>query len=256
MILCMHTPINPPQAAFAAPGPIRLKPARPSGLRRVVRAFGGLILPAALLIVAIGCFRFLDQKQGSGNVLSEERAIDDAFEGVSLVGSPTLKVTVDENAEPKVVVTTDDNLLLDVITEVRDGVLVVNTEGNLAPTKGIRVEVTVPTLTSATLTGSGDITVDGLKTEAFTAKLTGSGDIQLRGSCETIELDLTGSGDLDAEPLEAQKAKAKVNGSGDIALTARESADLRVNGSGDISVAGKPTTVSRSVNGSGDIRVK
>src|SRR5688500_1379163 len=203
MIHSMKTPINPGQdTAFPGPGPIRLKPVRRSGVRRVASAFGRVILPAALLGIAIGCYRFLDQKQGSGNVIGQERAIEQEFDGVSLVGSPNVRVIVDETAEPKVVVTTDDNLQENVTTEVRDGVLVIDIEGSIATTKGIRVDVTVPSLASASLTGSGDISAEGIKAEAFTAKLTGSGNIELRGACTAASLTLTGSGDIRAESLE------------------------------------------------------
>jgi hypothetical protein len=254
----MNTPINPAQAtAFTGPGPVRLKPARPGGVRRVLRAFGGLLLPTALLILSIGCLNFLDQKEGSGNVISEERTIEQEFTGVSLVGSPDLNVTVDpEAAEPKVVVTTDDNLLIDVTTEVHEGVLVIKPEGNLAPTKGFRVDVTVKSLASAMLTGSGDVVIDGIAGDAFTAHITGSGDMQLRGACTAATYSVTGSGDIQAEALEAKQARASVTGSGDVALTASESVDAKINGSGDISVSGSPAKVSRSVTGSGGVRVK
>jgi hypothetical protein len=257
MILSMNTPINPAQDyAFAGPGPIRLKPAGRGGVRRVAGAFGRVIFPAALLIIAIGCFSFLDQKRGSGNVIAQERAIDQDFNGVNLVGSPTVRVTVDESAEPKVVVTTDDNLQENVTTEIRDGVLVIDIEGNISTTKGIRVDVTVPSLASATLTGSGDIIAEGIEADDFTAKLTGSGDIELRGTCSSASLSLTGSGDILSESLEAQTVKASVSGSGDVSLTAREAVEAKVTGSGDINISGEPAKVSRSVTGSGGVNVK
>ena len=254
MIHSMNTPINPAATATAFSGTTHL-PAGPSRPRRLMRALGGLGMPVFLLAVCIGCFRFLDEKKGSGTIATDQRAIEGEFEGVALLGFPTLNIVVEEGADVKLSITTDDNLLGDVNTTVKDGVLVIDTEDNLAPTRGISIDLKVPRLSSVRLTGSGDINAQGIEGESFKATLTGSGDINLRGECEVIELAVTGSGDLGAQELTARNATAKVTGSGDIVLSARESADCRVTGSGDITLRGKPANLSRSVTGSGDIRV-
>lgn len=260
MILCMNTPINPapfgPRQVTAFTPPVHLPAERPSRARRVVRAFGAVVVPAVLLVISISCFRFLAQKQGSGKVATETRVVEEQFEGVELQGSPTVNVNIDPGADVKVQVTTDDNLLIDVTTEVRKGVLVIETQENLAPTKGIRVDITVRSLSSARLLGSGDINIDGISAEKFTARITGSGDIRLRGTAGAADLGVTGSGDLNADELAAITASAKITGSGDISLKASDSADLSVTGSGDITVAGNPAKISRNVTGSGDIHVK
>lgn len=260
MILCMNTPINPapfgPRPVTAFTPPVHLPAQRPSRARRVGRAFGAVVVPAVLLVISVSCFRFLAQKQGSGKVATETRIVEEAFEVVELQGSPTVNVTIDPEADVKIEVTTDDNLLIDVTTEVHKGVLVIETQDNLAPTRGIRVDITVKSLSGARLLGSGDVNVDGISAEKFTARITGSGDVRLRGTAAAADLRVTGSGDLNADELAATTATAKITGSGDISLKASESASLSVTGSGDITIAGKPAKMSRNVTGSGDIHVK
>lgn len=261
MIPCMNTPINPgafgPQPQVAYHPTVRLAPARPSRFRRVLSAFGAVIVPALLLAVSISCFQFLQEKRGSGNVVTEERILDVDVQGVELAGSPVVNVTVDPAAEQvSVQVTTDDNLLMDIRTEVKNGILRIDPEGSLSPTKGIRVDVTVRSLSSAGVTGSGNITAVGIAADSFRARVTGSGDLTLRGSAQSAEYGVTGSGDLDAENLDAARAKASITGSGDITLKAREAADVKVTGSGDITVVGQPPKLTRNVTGSGDIHVR
>ncbi len=256
MLPFMNTSINPTGqgGAFRAdsPGPrLRLPAPRPS---RVARAFAGLIIPSLLLALSIGCLQVFEKKQGSGVEASEARSVEGEVTAVNLYGSPTVNITVEPGAETRIVVTTDDNLLADVLTEMEGGALSIRTQGNLRPTKGITVQVTVPSLDAVSLYGSGDMNVAGLAAGDFVASLTGSGDIRLAGKCDTANFQLTGSGDLAARDLEAQSATAKLTGSGDISLTARASASLGITGSGDIVVAGTPAQITRSVTGSGSIR--
>lgn len=261
MIPCMNSPINPgafgSQAQVTHHAPIHIPAARRGRCRKVCGAFGAVIVPALLLAVSLAAYQALDQKKGSGTVVTEERVFDVQVEGVKLMGSPTVNVTVDPQAvDVKVEVMTDNNLLVDVKTEVKENVLVIHPEGNLSPSKDIRVNVTVKVLSRVDLTGSGEMIVAGIAGESFRAHVTGSGDMRLTGSADSAEYGVTGSGDLRAEGLEVGSASAKVTGSGDITLIAREAASLKVTGSGDITVHGQPPSLKRSVTGSGDIHVK
>ena len=263
MIPCMNSPINPgafgshQQAQFNHYPPVHLPAARRSRCRKVAAAFGAVIVPALLLAVSIAAYQALDEKKGSGTVVTEERVFDVEVTGVKLAGFPTVNVTVDPQVnDVRVEVTTDDNLLVDVKTEIKNNVLVIHPEGNMSPTQGIRVDVRVKTFSSANLTGSGDINVTGIDAQSFNATITGSGDIRLIGRADEAEFAVTGSGDLRADGLEVASASARITGSGDINLKATESADLKVTGSGDITIHSRPPSLKRSVTGSGDIRIR
>ena len=137
----------------------------------------------------------------------------------------------------------------------------------------VTIDVTVPMLQAATLTGSGDVNIDHIRTSAFAAQLTGSGDLSI-AQLETSRLsasvngsgDLTiagrtgradasvqGSGDLRASGLAVGLLNASVTGSGDISIGATKVAKANIVGSGDISIAGRPSCTKNKV-GSGDIR--
>lgn len=239
----------------------RLTPASP--LRRQLRAVGcsAKYLLASLVALAViagfGCGQFFQGVPGSGNVVAEDRAVEGEFDAVELQGPPNVTIKVDAQVErPTVVVTTDDNLLQHVTTTVENGALVIDIEEEISPTKGIKVEITMPRLSAVRLLGSGDVDASGIEAEAFKASVTGSGNVKLMGKAASAELAVTGSGDLRAEGLSVATAKARVTGSGDLSLSASDSADAKVTGSGDIVVHGSPKQLSKSVTGSGDVRTK
>lgn len=257
MIGRMRPPINPQQSYnLVRPGVLSwtaVGAAFRSGVKTAL-VLGVLVATFAYLY---GCNRFFQAIRGSGTVVAQTRTIDGDFDVVELKGSPSVFVTIDPSAATaKVTVTTDDNLHEHVGTTVSGGSLVIDTSGNLAPSKGINVEIVVSSLSAVRLYGSGDVNVTGIDGKEFNARIYGSGDVNLRGVTGSAELTVTGSGDIRAEKLDAQNVTAKVTGSGDITLRAAASVDSSVTGSGDITIHGAPMSISRSVTGSGDIRTK
>jgi hypothetical protein len=133
--------------------------------------------------------------------------------------------------------------------------------------------VTVPTLESAALEGSGDLDIDAVRGDRFTGAVTGSGDLRLKqvtvgtlslsvtgsgdlsaaGEARQASFAVAGSGDLDASNLKATDAAARVAGSGNIRAQVTGTAQANVAGSGDIDIKGGARCQSRT-NGSGEIR--
>ena len=123
------------------------------------------------------------------------------------------------------------------------------------PTK---VWVTVPALKAVSLAGSGDVQVDRIKGDAFTASIAGSGDLSIAavavtsasfsiagsgdlvaaGSCRTAKVSIAGSGDVNIGGLRCQSLSANIAGSGGITANATQTAKLSIMGSGDITVSG------------------
>jgi hypothetical protein len=189
--------------------------------------------------------------QGSGVPVSQVRDVA-SFTSVELAGSNNVVVRVGE--EQSVVVKADDNLVDRVTTEVAAGTLVVdNTPGSFSTKSPMSVEVTVPTLSALTLTGSGNIVVDGIEAERFVVDLPGSGTLTGNGSATRLEATVGGSGVAQFTRLVATDVQAAVSGSGSIFVTATRSLDASVSGSGAILYAGHPEDVTRSVTGSGAI---
>jgi hypothetical protein len=186
--------------------------------------------------------------QGSGVAATSTRALPN-FSGIDLAGSNN--VTVVAGAQQSVVVHADSNLLSHVTTQVKAGKLIIGDVGSFAAKSPMYVEISVPSLTALDLSGSGNITVTGIKASQLTVTLAGSGNISADGSVTRLNISIDGSGDAQCSGLIARNVDAVVNGSGDIFVTATQSLAAKVPGSGAVLYGGNPPQVTTSITGSG-----
>jgi Putative auto-transporter adhesin, head GIN domain len=188
--------------------------------------------------------------QGSGIAAAQTRTVGQ-FSGLDLAGSSPVTVVV--GAPQSVVVHADSNLLGNVTTRVASGTLVIATTGSFTSHNPMSVDVSVPTLTGVHLSGSGLLSVTGIKAPALTVTLSGSGILTAAGTVSRLDVTLDGSGQAQLSGLTASDAYAVLSGSGVIQLTATTSLNAAVPGSGAILYAGNPSRVTTSVTGSGTV---
>jgi len=188
--------------------------------------------------------------QGSGIAVTQPRTVG-GFSGLDLAGSNVVTVTV--GAPRSVVVHADSNLIADVTTQVVGGNLVIGTVGSFTTHSPMNVTVTVPSLTSLQLTGSGQISVTGIKVPRLDVTLSGSGMLTAAGTATQLYVTLAGSGEAQLYQLTASNARAIVTGSGLVQVTATRALNAAVPGSGAIFYEGNPTQVTTSVTGSGAV---
>lgn len=189
--------------------------------------------------------------QGSGVPVTQTRDLP-AFTSVELAGNNNVVVHVGE--KQSVVVTADDNLIDRVTTKVQSGSLIVgNTRGSFSTKRPMRVDITVPTLDALTLTGNGNIVVDGIEAKSLKVDLPGNGTLTGNGTATRLDVTVSGSGVARFKELVANSVQAAVSGSGSIFITATKSLDASVSGSGAIIYAGNPQDVRRRVTGTGVI---
>jgi hypothetical protein len=230
--------------------------------RRVPRRFP-LLLAALLVLLLLALAVVLlssdifggssgsTAEKGSGIAATEIRDVA-SFGGVELAGSNNVTIRVGE--KQAVVVHADDNLLDRVMTEVHaDNLVIGNTPGSFTTGSPMSVEVSVPSLTAVSLTGSGNISVSGIDADDLTVLLSGSGVLSGSGTATQLDVTLTGSGEAQLEQVIASDVQALVSGSGQILVTATRSLDAAVPGSGQIVYGGNPEAVTESVTGSGAI---
>ena len=197
------------------------------------------------------------------------------FDAVRLAGSDDVRVV--RGAAFSVVANgpADDIAKLDIRTEGTTLVVSRERSWNIGMTWGkpTVVTVTMPTIRAATVTGSGDITVDRVDGPVFEGTVTGSGNLGLAavdassiklnitgsgnidavGRAGAASIALTGSGTVDADKLIAGTAAVAVRGSGNVRAAARDSAAIMMSGSGDATVSGtRNCKITKA--GSGDAR--
>ncbi|MBC7652281.1 MAG: DUF2807 domain-containing protein [Deinococcales bacterium] len=211
--------------------------------------------------------------KGSGVLTTEVRTVSNA-EKIKSMGSFDVEIT--PGATTSVKIEGDDNLVKHIITESRNGVLVIKMEDhiNYSTNNKLVVYITTPHIEEVSLSGSGNIITKGkftgsdklkvalagsgdadleVNTPTVTASIAGSGNIKLSGETQDATVSIAGSGNFNGEDLKAENAKATIAGSGDAKLFADVKLDVRIAGSGSVFYKGN-AAVSQKVAGSGEVK--
>lgn len=227
-----------------------------------------LVLVLAMSLGIQGC----RSVSGSGDVVEEERPVS-GFSGVHLAGLGT--VIIELGDQEALVIEAEDNLLEYFETEVRDGTLWIEQQDNtnLRPKEPVNFYVTVKSLDSVAVSGSGEIKVPPVSAERFSLDVSGSGAVKIEdlgadslevtisgsgevdiagGGVESQDVNISGSGEYDARDMESVTADVRVSGSGEATLRASDHLQVDISGSGDVRYVGNPTLDS-DVSGSGDV---
>lgn len=210
-----------------------------------------LVLAAALFwsLPASAGWSHLFGTRGSGVIKTETRQTG-GFDMVLSKGSVDADVVIGPRIS--VTVEADDNLLPLIRTEVKNGALVIDTEGDWSSSRDPVVHITMPSLGAIGVDGSGDATIRGLSGGALGARVRGSGDITATGSVSQLEVVIDGSGDVDCKDVHADDVMVRIDGSGDAKVDAAKALKVLINGSGDVTYSGN-AQVSSTVHGSGDL---
>jgi len=217
-----------------------------------------LLVFAIAVIAAIGLSGCIDvdvdgdgdSVRGSGNVVTESRDVS-GFDEIAVFGSG--EVVVDVTGTESLTIEAEDNIMPLLETEVRNGVLELEVEGNVSATRDIKYTITAATLQGVSIAGSGDVTATGVQSDEFAVEIAGSGDVSPAGTVAALSIEIAGSGRFQGEDLVATTATVEVAGSGDVVVNATEELDIDVAGSGNVEYVGNPT-VTQSVSGSGEVR--
>ena len=235
-----------------------------------------IVLLTALMITSLTQAQWWgnDKIKGNGNMTTETRSTGDYY-GIKCAGS--MDYILVAGTEGNIKIEGEENLLKYIITEVKDGNLIVKVEKgkNLKPSLNKTIKVTIPfkdinkvslagsgdlwntdkisaNNLNVSLAGSGDIVLD-IETTSVKGSLAGSGDLTLKGNTNDLTAKVAGSGDIHAFGLQANNTVVSIAGSGDAEVVSNQSIKARVAGSGDIEYKGNPDKEDTKVSGSGTI---
>lgn len=226
------------------------------------RRFIPALMMGGLALALSGC-----SESGAQSMVGTRAATADLsdlrdFASVEAAGPDTVIVTV--GPAFNVTAQGDPEALNRIEIGVKDGVLHIGRRPRVGgmdrqPDKGATIRVAMPALASASLAGSGDMTVDKAqgdtldlsltgsgnlavataKVRTLKAGVTGSGDMRIGGTAGTASLSATGSGGIDAAALKAGSGDINVLGSGDARLASDGTVAVHIMGSGNADVIGK-----------------
>ena len=206
----------------------------------------------------------------------ENRTVAD-FTGIASGGN--FNVYVRLGATESLRIEGDEELVKDIETEVVKGLLKIQYttkkrywDWKSSDKKRVNIYITAKTLTNVSVSGSGDMKVEGtIKVPDFKASVSGSGNmvvdaesvnlqasvsgsgnLNLSGTAQNTELAVSGSGNLSASNFKTKVASVTVSGSGNVNLYVEKSLKAILSGSGNIKYGGDPE-VSKTQSGSGQI---
>jgi hypothetical protein len=237
---------------------------------------GATILSSILVLAACNMTGAHDEIQPSGKMGKKQYQVG-GFDKVALAGPHNVVVTV--GGAPSVRAEGDTGLLDRLDIRVEGGELKIDTHHkgwfswHKVSGPPVTVYVTVPTLAGASIGGSGDMRIDKVEGERFSAAIGGSGDMAIgpmkvtaadfavagsggitaSGTADQSKFSIAGSGDVDAGGLRNRSATVSIAGSGKVNTQATESAEVSVMGSGDVTISG-PAKCKINKMGSGDVR--
>ena len=237
------------------------------------------LLPLPTLIILIISFSFLaceDDSCITGEGIIETRTIELAsFDKVSLLGVDHLTIRQGDIQEVKV--TGYPNIIDQLNTNIANKEWEIRLKNGCYNNADMDIEITIPNLNTANLTGSGSI-----KIEEFTNQenqlfaVSGSGDIEIAGNSgtkevlfnitgsgnivgtnnftdlESAKLNISGSGDFDAFAIESLSYEVIISGSGNANVHPVNQLNGNITGSGNINYLGTPE-VNVSITGSGKV---
>ncbi len=236
-----------------------------------------LSLLFSLLFIAASAQAFAQKQKGNGNIITQERSIP-SFESLKVSGS--FNVQMISSMEGKLSISTDENLLESIITEVKDDVLIIRNKNKhylkTSRSKAIIIKVPLADVNNVKLSGSGKIHADSaiivddfkassagsgkinlsVKATSVSAQLSGSGKIILKGSATSIKAKHVGSGSIRLQGIEAKNGEVSLAGSGSVYVRCSDSLNVSVAGSGSVRYFGEPKEkIHTKVAGSGSVRL-
>jgi hypothetical protein len=236
-----------------------------------MRKLGLLVIVIATLSSSCD-FVFKKTVHGDGHLTSETRNVNNTDQ-IKSMGN--FNINIVQGSPSSVKVDADDNLMPYIITEDKEGTLVVRTkEGyDLSSDNKIVITVTTDKLQEVEVDGTGDVNGNGkfsgsdhlkisvagsgnvtldVNTREIESSIAGTGNITLSGETKNSKIEIAGVGNYKAEDLMSESVEVHIAGSGNARVYAETSLGVDIAGSGDVFYKGN-ASIKQSVAGSGRI---
>ena len=208
------------------------------------------VLLAGCVVLIAGCH--LPGIRGNGHIKTEERSVV-SFVNLDAGGAFEIEW---QNGSPAVRITTDENLLRYVETNVSGDTLHLRTREHVWPTHGIKVVISSPTRAGGRMRGAIKLTVKQLSGPIFALEAKGASQVSLDGSVDRLLVDMTGASQLAAAGLQAKTAEISTTGAGDAEVAVTDTLKVVITGAGKVTYSGNPPTIKKQITGAGSIRHK
>lgn len=218
-----------------------------------MRAFGGvgLALLVGACVDSVGVW-VDDRIAGSGLIVTEARGVS-GFDGITVSG--TGLVIVEQAGYESLHITTDDNLLRYIVTDVRGGTLEIGTRSHvsIAPSDGIVYHLTVRRLNEIAISGAVEVEALGIDTDGLIVSMSGATHVDVAGVVDWQDVQTSGASSYWGRDLVSRVATVHASGSSSVVVNVQDRLTASASGVALIEYVGRPR-VFGSVSGEATIR--
>lgn len=198
------------------------------------------------------------QLRGNGNMQTQDREVSD-FKGINVSGGFAVEVT--QGNRESLRIEAEENLLGNIKTEVRGGVLHIYNKDGVTTNKGMKAYITMRELNSVDISGGVKVTgkspfrTDALKldmsgaskvtldinTKELEADMSGASKVELTGKADVLEMEMSGASKVEAADFQAKRVKVEASGASKIKVYATEELDINASGATVVHYKGSPS---------------
>jgi len=211
---------------------------------------------------------------GSGRIVAQTREVSDFVEVE--VDYP-VAVLITQGDRESLKIEAEDNVLPGLKTEVRNGRLRIfyrSEDGkHVNPRKIVKVTIVVKDLKEVDFSSTGELNIQGLKTDDLNVSLDGAGnlvleDIRLKelsvnlsgagsmtasGEADELSLNISGFGDFKGAELHGKAAVVNISGAGSATVWVDDELTAQISGAGSVNYYGS-ASVTKQVSGVGSVK--
>ena len=173
----------------------------------------------------------------------------------SITSQGAFQVTVNVGQKQSVALSGSDTALARIEAKVVDNTLVLSTSERKHSNSDdkVRISINVETLKQFQMEGAGKTEINNLSGERFRLNYQGVGLLKANGKVQTLIIQAEGVGSINTRDLDAQHVDVSLEGVGSVQVRATESLRAKVDGIGSLTYYGKPSRISKSVDGIGKV---
>jgi len=201
--------------------------------------------------IGSGLFHFkvdFGTEKGSGKVATEHRSVS-GFKGVEVGG--VFQVEITAGPDFSVDVEADDNLLPFIKTEVKHGILEIETDKRLSTENPLKVRISAPDIDTLDVSGAAHLTLDGVKNGGLSVESSGASQLKISGETSKFNLEMSGASKIDAGDLRAANANIESSGASQAEISVSEALNVDASGASHVTYSGTPALHKKTSGASG-----
>lgn len=227
------------------------------------------IIVFALTLFAQPAAAQRNQIKGEGELVSQNRNVS-GFKGISVSGGFAVEIT--QGNQESLRLEAQENLLSNIRTEVKNGVLHIYNEDNVSTNKGMKAYITVRELNKVDISGgvkvtgkstfranAFDLDMSGgskvtlaLNAKKLRADMSGASKVELSGQADEVVMNMSGASTVNASDLQARSVRVGASGASKVKVAAKENLHVSASGASKVEYNGNPS-VTKDVSGASKI---